>query len=573
MVRFLVLCFALIPAALQAQVEYLPPDAHFFFQWEGTKAFPEKRAKTGWGKTLNSETGTFFKAVWDYGKDTVEALQGNGTLPPEAAGAIRDGMESLGVVYEHGFCVAGRMDNFNPPQGVIVAVFPKGAAGSAPILTLAKKLCALDGQNPAETKTGGRTIYSIEDNEGHLGWWRDGDTVIFVLGNERPDIYARKMDQKLFGLAKHPLYQQVMKKDDFPSDLRGFIDVAGFVKMVGEKVPEAQGPLKDTGLEGLKSLTLRSGPAGEAHRTIIEWDMPKPRRGLLAMFSEKKLDLKDLPPLPQRVSAFSATTFNLGVAYESFLDGFDGVAKAVTGGELSMRQLVKMGEAFIGVDLSKDVFACFGDMYVGYRSLDDDGGLPLFSGVQLFKVKDEAKLKKSLDTMLKAIPQNEAIEVKRRTFEGVEIIEMRMQGPKNVGPAELLLLGGGQLTSGLPSFAIDRGWLIIGTHVQHVQGQILRSQGKLPVWQPDARFKTALKTLPKDFTSVDMIDLASGLERVLRLLPTGVNLGNNFTGLVGMKEFDSGLIPHPRWATRHLFPVVGVTSQHGDVIRTEYRTP
>ena len=67
----------LIPSFAAAQsvgAKYLPPKSQIFFEWDGFDSQKEAFKNTGWGQTLEGETGVFVKELYKYGREALDAF-------------------------------------------------------------------------------------------------------------------------------------------------------------------------------------------------------------------------------------------------------------------------------------------------------------------------------------------------------------------------------------------------------------------------------------------------------------------------------------------------------------------
>ncbi|MFO0863497.1 MAG: hypothetical protein U0744_02350 [Gemmataceae bacterium] len=317
--------------------------------------------------------------------------------------------------------------------------------------------------------------------------------------------------------------------------------------------------MDDLGLKGVKSIIGYTGFDGNECRSVYEVDLPGPRKGLGNLLaSGRKIKLAELPPLPSDVASFSAMSFSPTKAYNSVLDAAGGVTKMILGQENFARDMVQQIEVLAGIKFGDDLIGSLDDLLVNY-SAPSDGILGL-GGVMAMKVKDEKKLRKAIEAVGKAIPQLPGVgetEVKKRTYQGVEMTEFHMNQEGNYK---------------VPTFAIHKGWIVYADYPQAVKGFILRAEGKLPGWKMTDDVKKAMAPFPKEFSAVSVSDPRPGIEMILSALPPLIAGGNGFVGRVeGLKPFDAGLVPHAQEATRLLFPSISVTTDDGTKIRTETR--
>src|SRR5207248_5238504 len=104
--------------------------------------------------------------------------------------------------------------------------------------------------------------------------------------------------------AKNALYQKVLAFKEFPTCTRGYLDVASILNVASGIRPEVGQIIDELGIWGCKSITFASGFDGPAERSVVDVDMPSPRKGLLSLSTQKKLSLKDLPVMPNDIRAF-----------------------------------------------------------------------------------------------------------------------------------------------------------------------------------------------------------------------------------------------------------------------------
>jgi hypothetical protein len=533
----------------------LPAGSQIYFRWDGFDAHRAAYEKTAVGKMMKEETGAFLSAVWDWLNDAADLA---GQADPEAPAMIKDALKIVAGIGKNGLAFSIEVKQINPPQGQVTLVFPKGAGKDGALLPFVSKITGLANANVQETKVGKRAVQHISVPFVNLGWWSEGDDAVFVIGSEDPSAYAKLIDNNETGLAQAPLYRQLDGMKEFPIWSRGYLDVASLAKLGSDFSPQVSRLIEDLGLKSLKSLTFVSGFDGPAERSITEVDISGPRKGLLALASQKKITLANLPPLPDDVSGFSASNFNAGSVYDAGVQVIEAVVRMFAPDQAdNIKEGIRQFEGILGVKIGEDLFGSFDHMMVTYNS-PTEGPLGL-GRVYLFKVKDEKKLRDSLDSLIKAIPNIPFVnlEMKKRPYHGVEISELHLNNPGNFS---------------IPCFTIHKGWLVLASYPQSIYGYILRSKGELPTWKADAKLTKALDAFPKEFTGISVTDPRPTVQLVLSVLPPLIALGNGFTQFApGLRPFDVGLVPHAQAATRHLFPNITVTTDDGKKIRAETR--
>jgi hypothetical protein len=561
MLRRVTACLALliVPSLAWAQTgpdRLLPAGSQVYFRWDGFNAQRSAYEKTAVGQMMKGDTGKFLDALWDWINNAADLA---GQADPQAPVMIKDALKIVAGVGKNGLTLSVEVKQFTPPQAQVTLVFPK-AAKEGVLLPFVQTLTGMANAPVQETKVGKRSVNHLNVQFVNFGWWGEGDDVVFVAGTEDPVAYAKMIDNNETGLAKAPLYRQVNGFKEFPIVSRAYLDMAALTKMGGDVSPEIARLIDDLGLTSVKSVTFVSGYDGPAERAITEIDIPGPRKGLLALVGQKKINLAGLPPLPDDVTSFSASNFNAGRIYDAGIEIVTaGVRMFAPDQADNIKEGIKQFEGILGVKLGDDLFGSFDDMTVTY-STPSEGPLGL-GGVYLLKVKNEQKLNAALDSLIKAIPNLPIpglnLEFKKRPYHGVEISELHLNTPGNFN---------------IPCYAVHKGWLIVASYPQSIYGYVLRSKGELPTWKADAKLNQALQAFPSEFTSISVSDPRPTVKFVFSALPPLLSLANGFTQFApGLRPFDVGLIPHAQAASRHLFPNITVTTDDGKKIRSETR--
>src|ERR1017187_5392707 len=119
--------------------------------------------------------------------------------------------------------------------------------------------------------------------------------------------------------------------------------------------PQAPQIIDELGLRGLKSITFVSGFDGPAERSVVQADIPSPRKGLLSLASTKKITLKDLPVLPKDMNRMSAGSANLSQSYDVVAKLIVGVLNVAAPNEVDkVKDAIKKFEGDTGVDISEE---------------------------------------------------------------------------------------------------------------------------------------------------------------------------------------------------------------------------
>src|SRR5262245_15542521 len=489
MLRRWMACLVLfvVPTLAWAQTgpdRLLPAETQIYFRWDGFDAHRPAFEKTAVGQMMKGETGKFFDALWDWINDAADLA---GQADAQAPAMIKDALKIVAGVGHNGVAVSVAVKQVNPPQGQVTLVFPKAAGKDGVLLPFVRKVADLAQAGVQETKIGKRTVQHINVQLINLGWWNEGDDAIFVIGTEDPGNYAKLIDNNETGLAQSALYKQVSAFKEFTTASRGFVDATALAKMGSDFSPEVSRLLEDLGAKGIKSITFVSGFDGPAERAVAEIDIPGPRKGVLALIGKKKIALASLPPLPDDLTSFSASNFNAGSVYDAGVQVAEGVARMFDPNIAdNIKEFIRQAEGIVNVKIGDDLFGSFDDMTVTYSS-PSEGPLGLGS-VVLLKLKNEQKLRESVDALIKAIPQIPGVnvKVKKRNYHGGEISELQVNN----------------IT--VRCFAVHKGWLAAAAYPQPIYGFILRSQGDLPAWKADAKLTTSLAKFPAEFAGISV---------------------------------------------------------------------
>jgi hypothetical protein len=554
------LLFAMLPgvALAQGQENFLPPKSQLYFRFDGMEKHQATYDKTAVGKMMQGETGKFLDEFWKY---TQENLQTAAQNEPKIGPLLKDFNKLIVAMYQNGLVMGVAVDKVNPPAVQTVLVFPKAAGESGTLLPLVQKIAEETKAKVQSAKVGKRFVNTVDVQFLKIGWWAQGNDAIIFLGSTDPVAFAKDIDTKKTGLASHALYKRVAGFKEFPTVSRGYLDLNNLLTVASEIDPRAEKIIDHLGLKGIKSITFASGFDGPAERAVVDVDIPGTRTGLLALSSQKKISLKDLPKLPKDLDGFSAGTIAISKSYDVITKLVEGVLGVVAPDQVdNVKDQIKNFEGAVGIDFNKDLFDNFGDVYVSYNSGSD--GFLGTGAVVAVQIKDGKKMAATIQKLIKAvpvIPGGGELAIKKTTYRSGEIFQLGMSG--------------GQVNSHFASFGIYKGWFVYSQFPTAIKGFILRQEGEIPAWKADESTAKALAQFPSEFTAIHISDPRPTVKIALSIAPFVLNLANTGIPFVlpGYRSFDLELIPHPEEATRHLFPNVTVTTDDGKRQRTETR--
>lgn len=560
------LLFILLPGVALGQgvqESYLPAKSQLYFRWDGMAMHQAAFDKTAVGVMMKGDTGKFLDELWVYAH---ENLKNAAQAEPKVGPLLKDFTKLIGTMHTNGLVLAVEVEKVTPPMVQAVMVFPKAAGESGTVMPLIEKIVEESKADVKRAKVGKRFVNTVEVEMLKIGWWGQGNDAVLFVGTTDPVAYAKAIDSKKTGLTANPLYKKVISFKEFTTAARGFIDVTSTLNIVADITPPAGKVIDELGLKGLKSITFVSGFDGPAERSVVDVDMPMPRKGLLGLTSQKKISLKSLPALPSDITGFSASSVTINKSYGELVGLVHGVARIFDENKADeIKDAIKAFEGAVGVDISKDLFGNFGDVMVTYNSPSD--GILGTGAVVAVQVKDGKKIASTLDKLLKGIPANPLGEVtlKRKPYRTGEIIDISVSG---------------QLTQRIATVGLYKDWLIYAQYPQPVKGFILRQEGVLPTWKADPALTKVLAQFPQEFTSINVTDPRPTVQTVLAAAPFVFNMINSVGGAAAQfgggqfnyRPFDLDMIPHAQEATLNLFPNVTISTDDGKRVRTETRS-
>jgi hypothetical protein len=560
----MVVLLLLAPAVARAEEapeDLLPAGTQVYLRWDGVTAHRAAYEKSALGKTLQGDTGKFVQSVFDQLQDLLggavvqELLKGT---PPEQLQKIQEDAAKapkfVSLLGKHGLILAVEVRNAIPPDAQTTLILPDAGDEAGSFLATLRLAASLARLEIKERQVEGRTVYMLAESPVPLAWWVEGKHILFTGGTNLPETVIKHASATKNRLTDNPLFKKVSGFKEFETGTRAFVDVAALAKVAKAAHNDVDKLLSETGLDGITSVTLFSGFDGAAEHGIMELELSGERHGVLRLLTGKPFKLADVPVLPADAISWSMTNFDPKVAYDEGLRTAEAVVRIAAADELpKLKEFLKQLDEGLGVSVRKDLLEALGDRYVQYNSPTD--GALFFGQTFLIQVKDPAKLETALEQAIKGFGKTANMEVstKKRTYHGATLheVHVRQQG--------FFLL---------PTYTIHKGWLAFSYYPQAVQSYVLRADGQLPAWKPDAHTREALAKLPQEFVSISVADPRPMVKQLLALAPL---IGAGVNSALPDSKFDVGLIPNGHEATRHLFPNVAVGTVDDHALRLETR--
>ncbi|MES2793174.1 MAG: DUF1559 domain-containing protein, partial [Planctomycetota bacterium] len=441
------------------------------------------------------------------------------------------GQKLVNRLFERGFSVAITVETVSSQPAPQVTVLLHGSADLEP--KLAELLNGpLQAAKAQQETIGGRKVtrIAIPNAAGYeIGWWTEGGHLVIAGGVQGIESAIAVANGKVPNLTTNSDVKKLRTSKDFDVAAVSLLDIKALLDLVKNlDVPPVPGANKEpvkiaevlhvTGLDTLGLLQGRWGFKGEAIWAETSLQSPAPRTGIMALFDQQQLTLKDLPPFPKGCEYFSAIQFDVSRFTDAMLTWGKLAHEAFASDDVpTVDELLEKFQAQTGVDLVTDLLHPLGDTFAVFTDPAASGLIP--AGALLIDVDDAAKLTEALNKLEALATEHAGENVKIRTKEvsgrTVHIIQF---------PAPFAMVS--------PTWVVDKGSLIIGSTSQTVEAHLKRIDGKLPQWQAPAEITEALTQLPKKFSSFSYNDPRAGIRSVLGLAPTGISFAE-----LGMAEW------------------------------------
>ncbi|QDT34230.1 DUF1559 domain-containing protein [Thalassoglobus polymorphus] len=418
----------------------------------------------------------------------------------------------------------------------------------------------------------GRTISMtmIPKTPVEVGFWEEQGHLVIAVGIDaiRSAIAVADGDQP--NLTSSPLYKKYLAEDpDFTVKSIGWFDFGSLQKMYGQMpvpLPNRQQVTIDeildaTGLDTLDHVAAYSGYKGEANWTEQIVSTSGKTTGLMDLLMQESITFEDLPPVPVGQSSLIASSFDWAKAYDTLWSVVENLSQYGPPDALdNVDEFLRDFERELGFQ-PIELFTTLGNVHCVYT--DKHQGMFGLGGAVVISVKDADRLRNLLGRIY------ETAEAESRGDFLVQNVE------KHGRTVDLLRFPEAPFFS--PAICVDDDWLIMGLVPQAVEGCLMRLDGKLPSWKPTDAYAAALAEMPKEFTSITIVDPTQTYEFLLGFAPMlvgGLELAmkesRNFP-----EDFEFPLspadLPPNEVVTSHLFPNVMMTTVEEDGLHSYAR--
>ncbi len=548
-------------AAEDVPEKLLPASTQIYLRWDGVDAHRAAYEKTSLGRMMKGDTGAFISGVFDKLQTSSAALLSVESLrrglDPKALKKMQADAKSAAKLFpqlgKHGFILAGDLRQLEPPQGSVYLILPGMGEDPDPLFGALRLAIDLSGAQITERKIAGRAVFSLDLSPVNLAWWAEGKHAVFVLSTDNPEAIVKNMTSRdRAPLTEQQLFQRVASFKQFETDSRAFVDVSALIRLGAKRGKEVSKLLDDLGMMGLRSLVLYSGFEARAARSLIEWDTPGPRKGLMKLSTAKPFQFGDVPPLPPDVTNWSMSNFDIATLYDTAYQAVEQIVGIVSPEDVpKIKEFTKQVNDLLGVDLRKDLLGSLGDRFAIYTS---PGEGPFVLGqTLLLKVKDAEKLEGTLEQIIKNLSAavGREIRIKKRDYRGVAIREIYVQEKGFIF---------------VPTYTIHKDWMVLSWYPQPVQAFVQRSKGELTTWKPSDQTKSLLSKLPSEFVSISYSDPRPLVKQLMSFAPIIAGVVSSFNPSL---NFEVGSLPATQEVTKYLFPNITVTTDDGKTIRQQ----
>ncbi|MFO0536763.1 MAG: DUF1559 domain-containing protein [Planctomyces sp.] len=423
----------------------------------------------------------------------------------------------------------------------------------------------------------GRKAYVLRFPGGvELTWWEEGGHLALGLGTGSWQWMLAARAGDIESLDKSSMWAGLRSAEGYETTSFGWFDVGDLVQRFGaqELPPFASGIsltvnqlLQQLGISGLQSVTMQTGFRGEAtwSETRINGSVDP---GLLQRYLQPTvLKLDELPPLPQKVSGFSAAKLDLASLMDAAMA--TGVRLQQVMGDdplIGTDGAFNWLQSFVGGYMLRQFLGGLGDVWCEYNDPQPMVVPVGYSPVLAVSVRDKQavagglyRLEGLLQGLLFAAP-------------GVTL-ERAQKGDRSYWT-----LKSEQLPVA-PTLMLTKNWLAIAVNPVALESLVLREAGEQARWAPGEQVQSALSELPGEFGSISVSDPVPTYRQMFETLPMALlvlnsqvlpNLGEGMELPFGLED-----MPAAETVLEPMFPnvSVGYATEGGYAWKTRQSVP
>ncbi|MFN3160941.1 MAG: DUF1559 domain-containing protein [Rubinisphaera brasiliensis] len=539
----------------------LPSETFFVATVDGSAAHADAYKKTAeYDAFYESGLADLFTKMIDFAVE--QDNSGNAEKIREAANDL----------LSNGAVVGSFLPEGNPPIPGVVIVLKDNAKWFRPAVNLLEQ--GLDSQRISAEKVTieGRSVvrWDLPNSPGiEMGLWQDGGHMVLAVGQNAVKTSIESAAGKRPSLLKNERFQQIASQEtDFTQNSLVWLDWQLLQKTYGDiPIPVPNGKqlsvadvLKFVGLDKMDHAVARGGYKGAAlwsEATI----------GGLSGNPSGVLTLKDLPPLPESFTSFSAMHVDTAGFYNKLTSMSQEVASFAGENERDqVDQILESLPQMLGFDPKADVFDHFGNVLCAYD--DARGGLFGMGSTVCLSLKDSDAVAEFISSQMDRLEKAE----EDGNYPDWPVYPLRVeQGDDELIIFDLREDGGDSIQMG--ALRVVGDWLVLSVMPQSIAAFEMRLNDELPSWKADGEYAEAMAELPKEFSTITVINTRNSYQLLLTLGTTALPfiqqaiLQSDFMEDVEELPFYVEDFPPAERVTHPLFPNVSVSVPGEDGIK------
>jgi type II secretory pathway pseudopilin PulG len=448
----------------------------------------------------------------------------------DASPEFREVATSLNHLWDHGLSLAiavGPPEQGPPmPWGVLV-VHQASDGGVEQVLELIRRISGVN-LHFQEQRVRGRRVQQtlIPQTPIEVGIWAEGGHLMIAFGIDAINSAIAVAEEERENVTSSPMWEWYAPgHQSFDANTVGWFNFAPLRETFGGMPVPLPGAdpaqpvrindlLEAVGLDRFNHVAAVSGYQGTSHWSEIIVDAPP--KGAPA----RAITWDQLPPIPTGNNGIVVSSIDWAGSYDNILGIVRNVGGLVDPGlPDTIDGVLALVQQEVGID-PRDLLGALGHVTCVYS--DSYQGMFGMGTATLISLKDREQAERLLGELLDwgRRQENEHVRIQNIVKQGrtLHVLEF----PE----APFLSL----------TVCLDADWVILGLMPQAVEATLLRLDGRLPVWQPDEQVRQALEELPREFTSLTIVDPRGTYRFLLSLGPTLITLAQ-----FGMRE--SGQFP------------------------------
>lgn len=515
----------------------LPEDSVLLIHLDGSLAHAEAFQKTAaYDALYTSGLIGFFEKTFERAK----ALAG--PLPTKPY------LDAIKIINEKGlsFAVAPGVGE-KGPQPWAVAILHEGAALDK-LVSSTIQLASQGQLKPTKKTIGKRTVVRLDIPETpgvELGWWPEGKHLVVTIGLNAIEQSLAVIDAKAPNVTGNALWAKYSKSEQSELTCFGWLDLVPLRTLLGgmpvptqnsETQTTVQEILVALGLDNLNSIGIQAGIQGRSLTSLTSIDAPGERRGLLSLIDQEPIKLTDLPPLPEKMSSFMASSFDSARAAQTILGVAVGLEKIFSPNTSNVSSARDAAKTQLGLDLVDDLLAGLGNVTCVYND-EAQTGFGIAPTV-IVEVANAEMLNTAFDQLLvQLLPQVSQNQARGVVNEQNGVKTYTIESPQ-IGIT--------------PAISVSDKWMCVSLLPQPVAAFNLRVAGELPVWSPESLSRETLADVPESFTGLTIVDPRATYRMILGVAPIAAGFAQAAIGQATARRGDEGA---PRQAPPMIFQI------------------